>query len=225
NTLDCKNSGHCSVAWSGNGEVACDCSRTSYAGSDCTVDDGLKLAASSYFTFDIDRFLSRYIMTPTKTDPEAAVRLRPSIAIDTSSDASYGSFQRQQDTCSRLFEVVLNRNGSINVGVINEDKRAVVRTFVGNFSDGYRHFFVARFGAHQATAVTVDAIRHDFDFIAENLDLYNAKEITLGGRDPEKPEIFTANSKSYYNGCVSSKQRFFGLKCVTSVNADHTFAE
>ena len=62
----------------------------------------------------------------------------------------------------RLFEVILNRNGSINVGVVNEDKRAVVRTFVGNFSDGYRHFFVARFGAHQATAVTVSAVYPKF---------------------------------------------------------------
>ncbi|KAE9412081.1 hypothetical protein Angca_001547, partial [Angiostrongylus cantonensis] len=55
----------------------------------------------------------------------------------------------------RLFEVILNKNGSINVAIIDENKRAAVRTFVGNFSDGYRHFFVAHFGKHQATVVTV----------------------------------------------------------------------
>ncbi|VDM71175.1 unnamed protein product, partial [Strongylus vulgaris] len=63
-SLDCKNNGHCSVAWRENTDVTCDCSRTSYTGTDCTVDNGLNLAANSQFTFDIDRYLSRYILTP-----------------------------------------------------------------------------------------------------------------------------------------------------------------
>ncbi|VDM58560.1 unnamed protein product [Angiostrongylus costaricensis] len=36
-TLDCKNGGHCSVAWRKGEEVSCDCSRTSYAGPQCTI--------------------------------------------------------------------------------------------------------------------------------------------------------------------------------------------
>ncbi|ETN85178.1 EGF-like domain protein [Necator americanus] len=77
-SLDCKNSGHCSVGWLGNGDVTCDCSRTSYAGSDCTVDNGLILAANSYFTFDMDRFLSRYILSPMKRTQTLQFAFAPS---------------------------------------------------------------------------------------------------------------------------------------------------
>ncbi|KIH59985.1 hypothetical protein ANCDUO_09770 [Ancylostoma duodenale] len=49
----------------------------------------------------------------------------------------------------------------------------------------------------------VDAIRHDFEFVAENLDLYNAKEITVGGLKSKKQESFSSSSKNHYNGCVS----------------------
>ncbi|VDO23561.1 unnamed protein product, partial [Haemonchus placei] len=66
-TLDCRNGGHCSVAWRGvGGKVVCDCSRTSYAGPHCTIDEGLTFDSNAHFTFDIGRFLSRYILTPQK---------------------------------------------------------------------------------------------------------------------------------------------------------------
>lgn len=44
-------------------------------------------------------------------------------------------------------------------------------------------------------------MRHDFEFVAENLDLYNAVEITLGGRS----DLFASENKHNYSGCVSSK--------------------
>ncbi|KAK6731044.1 hypothetical protein RB195_007484 [Necator americanus] len=205
-SLDCKNSGHCSVGWLGNGDVTCDCSRTSYAGSDCTVDNGLILAANSYFTFDMDRFLSRYILSPMKRTQTLQFAFAPS-----SPSTHHQILATVQFKDERIFEVVLNRNGSVNVGIVDGSKKGVVKTFVGNFSDGYRHFFVARFGAHQATAVTVDAIRHDFEFMAENLDLYNAKEIVLGGQKSEKPEITAQSMKNYYNGCVSNLDVDFNI--------------
>ncbi|KAE9418181.1 hypothetical protein Angca_007618 [Angiostrongylus cantonensis] len=65
-TLNCKNGGHCSVAWHEGEEVSCDCSRTSYAGPECTIDEGLLLTASSYFLFDMERVLSRFILIPQK---------------------------------------------------------------------------------------------------------------------------------------------------------------
>ncbi|EYC37874.1 hypothetical protein Y032_0760g2123 [Ancylostoma ceylanicum] len=219
NSLDCKNSGHCSVAWRGNGDVTCDCSRTSYAGADCTADNGLTLAGNAYFTFDMDRFLSRYILTPTKRTQTLQFAFAPQ-----SPSTQHQILATIHFKDDRLFEVILNKNGSVNVGIVDETKRGVVRTFVGNFSDGYRHFFVARFGAHQATAITsrlpinnpiidfyVDAVRHDFEFVAENLDLYNAKEITVGGLKSEKQELFSSSSKNYYNGCASNLDVDFGI--------------
>ncbi|KAJ1361487.1 hypothetical protein KIN20_020746 [Parelaphostrongylus tenuis] len=65
-TLNCKNGGHCSVEWHNGEKLSCDCSRTSYTGSECTIDEGLVFAANSYFLFDMGRFLSRFILTPQK---------------------------------------------------------------------------------------------------------------------------------------------------------------
>lgn len=132
-------------------------------------DEGLILASNAYFTFDVGRFLSRYILAPQKltqtlqfafspTAPSMAHQLIASVLF---SDDRFVSLLVSMpsdsvlDEVFRLFEVVLNRNGSVNVGIVDDTKRTVVRTFAGNFSDGHRHFFVARFGAHQATTVTV----------------------------------------------------------------------
>ncbi|VDN21439.1 unnamed protein product [Cylicostephanus goldi] len=176
-SLDCKNSGHCSVAWQENADVTCDCSRTSYTGTDCTegdfyqsdriiilrqpliysaiTDNGFTIYATAYFTFDIDRFLSRYILTPAKTTQTLQFAFAP---LSPSTHHQHLATIYFKD--ERLLEVILNRNGSINVGIISDEKRDVVRTFVGNYSDGYRHFLVARFGAHQATTVTVSLCTH-----------------------------------------------------------------
>ncbi|CAJ0595321.1 unnamed protein product, partial [Cylicocyclus nassatus] len=204
-SLGCKNSGHCSVAWQENADVTCDCSRTSYTGAKCTEDNGFTIYGTAYFTFDIDRFLSRYILTPTKKTQTLQFAFAP---LSPSTHHQHLATIYFKD--ERLLEVILNRNGSINVGIISDEKRDVVRTFVGNYSDGYRHFFVARFGAHQATTVTVDAIRHDFDFVADNLDLFNAREITIGGRKFEKREVIPS-IKTYYDGCVSNLELDFGI--------------
>ncbi|KAK6015021.1 EGF-like domain protein, partial [Ostertagia ostertagi] len=146
--LDCRNGGHCSVAWRGvGGKVACDCSRTSYAGPHCTVDEGITLASNAHFTFDLGRSSHRSCnshFAPTS----------PSTTHQTLATVLFND--------ERLFEVILNRNGSVNVGIVDDSKRTVVRTFVGNFSNGYRHFFVARFGEHQATTVTV-SLYAEFD--------------------------------------------------------------
>uniref|UniRef100_A0A158PBQ7 EGF-like domain-containing protein n=1 Tax=Angiostrongylus cantonensis TaxID=6313 RepID=A0A158PBQ7_ANGCA len=150
-TLNCKNGGHCSVAWHEGEEVSCDCSRTSYAGPECTIDEGLLLTASSYFLFDMERVLSRFILIPQKR----VTQTMQFAFAPTSPSTNHQQLASVVFNDERLFEVILNKNGSINVAIIDENKRAAVRTFVGNFSDGYRHFFVAHFGKHQATVVTV----------------------------------------------------------------------
>nr|CDJ92617.1 Laminin G and EGF domain containing protein [Haemonchus contortus] len=206
-TLDCRNGGHCSVAWRGvDGKVVCDCSRTSYAGPHCTIDEGLTFDSNAHFTFDIGRFLSRYILTPQKLTQKLQFAFAPKSPSTTHQTLATVSFAD-----NRLFEVILNKNGSVNVGIVNDGKKPIVRTFAGNFSNGYRHFFSARFGAHQATSVTVDAVRHDFDFMADNLDLYNAKEITLGGREIDKDEPHVTSSKDKYSGCISNLDINYGV--------------
>lgn len=210
NSLNCKNSGHCSVAWRGNGDVACDCSRTSYAGSDCTAGElfasitcllilrnvffsiflivwnfcpKLQITASrsppihTSISTSNDFYRVTFWRPPNASRPYSSLLLhnrhlrtikcwpwfisrtiskRLTTAVDGRSLLPRQSKQAVS-VYFRVFEVILNKNGSVNVGIVDETGRGVVRTFVGNFSDGYRHFFVARFGAHKATAVTVGA--------------------------------------------------------------------
>ncbi|WKX92397.1 hypothetical protein Q1695_010433 [Nippostrongylus brasiliensis] len=202
-SLDCKNGGHCSVAWQSDEKVVCDCSRTSYAGPDCTVDEGIILASNAYLTFDNRGFLSRYILPPQKRTQTLQFAFAPSVP-----STSHQFLANVLFNDGRVFEVILNKNGSVNVAVVDDSRRTVVRTFAGNFHNGYRHFFVARFGAHQATTVIIDTTRHDFDFVADNLDLFQAKEINLGGREVE---LLAASDKSNYSGCISNLDIDYGV--------------
>ncbi|KAK6046475.1 EGF-like domain protein [Cooperia oncophora] len=141
NELDCRNGGHCSVSWRGVGaKVACDCSRTSYAGPHCTVDEGLTLASDAHFTFDVGRFLSRYILTPQKLTQKLQFAFAPASPSTTHQTLATVLFNDE-----RLFEVVLNKNGSINVGIVDDNKRTVVRTFAGNFSERLSTFLCRSF--------------------------------------------------------------------------------
>uniref|UniRef100_A0A1I7XC64 LAM_G_DOMAIN domain-containing protein n=1 Tax=Heterorhabditis bacteriophora TaxID=37862 RepID=A0A1I7XC64_HETBA len=77
------------------------------------------------------------------------------------------------------FEVILNKNGTINVGILATDQKAFVKTFHGNFADGYRHFFVAEFGADVPTAVMVNAfsfIEMQFNKVLQFFTLFLSKE-------------------------------------------------
>ncbi|VDL69777.1 unnamed protein product [Nippostrongylus brasiliensis] len=183
-SLDCKNGGHCSVAWQSD-------------------EKGITLASNAYLTFDNRGFLSRYILPPQKRTQTLQFAFAPSAPSTAHQILASVLFND-----GRVFEVILNKNGSVNVAVVDDNRRTVVRTFAGNFHNGYRHFFVARFGAHQATTVIIDTTRHDFDFVADNLDLFQAKEINLGGREVE---LLAASDKSNYSGCISNLDIDYGV--------------
>ncbi|KAJ1361486.1 hypothetical protein KIN20_020745 [Parelaphostrongylus tenuis] len=56
----------------------------------------------------------------------------------------------------------------------------------------------------------VDAIRHDFEFVVNNLDLYDVKEIILGGQRVEKANLLSTGKKSNYSGCVANLDVDYG---------------
>lgn len=58
-------------------------------------------------------------------------------------------------TVCRRFEVILNRNGSLNAALILTDDDVEIHTFRGNFTDGYRHFIMLTFNDPRGMSITV----------------------------------------------------------------------
>ena len=78
-------------------------------------------------------------------------------------------------------------------------------TFKGNFTDGYRHFFVARFISTAPPRVYVDGARKDFAPIeTENLSLYRSRRLWLGGQSAPADFESGIPPKKNLQGCVSS---------------------
>ncbi|KJH48157.1 hypothetical protein DICVIV_05726 [Dictyocaulus viviparus] len=157
-------------------------------------DEGLVFDANGYFSFELGRFLTQYILMQQKNPQTIQFAFVPTSPSTTHQLLAAILFNNK-----RLFEVILNKNGSINVGITDDSNRVVVRTFVGNFSDGHRHFFVARFHRDQATVVT------------KNLDLYDVIEITLGGQQAETNNSFSVRGRKKYRGCISNLNIDFGV--------------
>lgn len=55
---------------------------------------------------------------------------------------------------SRTMEIVLCKNGSLNIGMMSKDA-SYVYTFPYNYSDGYRHFFQSKFRGRKPLKITV----------------------------------------------------------------------
>lgn len=130
----------------------------------------------------------------------------------------------RQLSAFRELQVVLNRNGSVNVGVVHPAilDRTQVYTFDGNFTDGYRHFFQATFTIGRPTLVLVDAVKKYLD-PSLRMHLADVEKFYFGGAAEESDELIEAEPLEEdelfglpigtdltpefhkYRGCMSSK--------------------
>ncbi|CAD6194724.1 unnamed protein product [Caenorhabditis auriculariae] len=223
--VDCRNGGHCSVGWRNYdptvSKTTCDCSRTSYAGPSCTVDEGIRVSAGGWLNFDVGRELSRVFVQETGI----AQLFQFAFAVPSPPTA------KQRIVLIKFsdggeFDVQLNKNGTINVGILNSKGHAEVLNFNGNFSDGYRHFLVAQCNPLSATAILLDSIRQDFPFKpnGENLDLLKATSVKIAGNVTSRDKLLPFQTfDGYVTNVVldyqhGSKLRFVPISYIDDVS-------
>ncbi|KAI6171537.1 hypothetical protein M3Y97_01027400 [Aphelenchoides bicaudatus] len=200
NSLQCANGGHCTVRWDekqvpGSPKLTeCDCSKTSYYGSDCTKDIGVSFGGKSSLLFNMTEPRRFYLDESDEQSFTFAFSPRARKLAVTQRLATIIFDDRRQ------FTVDLCKNGSINVGVLSA-RRGFVYTFGGNFTDGLRHFFQSSFVSEKPILLLVDGEKK---FISANhkLHLADAKEFWFGGiPDDKRLEL---SPKHNYEGCMSN---------------------
>jgi hypothetical protein len=100
----------------------------------------------------------------------------------------------------RQFIVDLCKNGSINVA-IKSPRRTYVYTFVGNFTDGFRHFFQSSFIPGKPILVLIDGQKKFLDE-EQQLHLADAREFWFGGNEASDEDELQHHN---YEGCMSSE--------------------
>uniref|UniRef100_A0A914CT43 LTD domain-containing protein n=1 Tax=Acrobeloides nanus TaxID=290746 RepID=A0A914CT43_9BILA len=160
-SLVCNNGGHCTVQWynynpPNKDPTSCDCSKTSYGGSNCHKDDGVRFIGLSAILFNMPR---RLVLNCASDEQTFQFAFAPTL----------GNHQIQRLATiyfddNRQFQVTLNQNDSITVSIVNPNNySAKMWTFAGNFSDGYRHFFQSTFTQQDPILVLVDSEKKYLD--------------------------------------------------------------
>ncbi|CAJ0944581.1 unnamed protein product, partial [Mesorhabditis belari] len=217
-SLSCEHGGHCAVGWRNYDptiiqKTSCDCTRTSYGGPTCGFDDGIRFDGHSVFEFAVGEILKTVIVEGETKFPQL-LKFSFSARVSAHSARQHLATIRFKEPNEKTrFELILNRNGTINAGAIMA-RGTQVLNFAGNFTDGYRHFIVVQFSKKYATTVMIDSLRKDFDpEFDQNFDLYAAELIEIGGvpegipapqnRRRRQSETGTRLS-SNYEGCISN---------------------
>lgn len=203
-SISCSNGGHCSVAWTNTDPSAvkttCDCSRTSYSGATCSLDEGVHLEKNGYIKFDISKEMSRIFVDRNGKIPQLLKFAFSSGNIEELEDKAVLASVTFKDR--RKLEVEINPNRTINVAITYENGKADVLNFVGDFLDGYRHFVVIQTNQASATAVMVDSLRQDFEYrdYDRNIDMFSAELVQIGDQFSETEGY----NKYGFEGCISN---------------------
>uniref|UniRef100_A0A1I7YPB6 EGF-like domain-containing protein n=1 Tax=Steinernema glaseri TaxID=37863 RepID=A0A1I7YPB6_9BILA len=193
-SIKCHNSGHCTVQWQNYDPkrkelTTCDCSKTSYYGSSCLKDTGVTFRGDTALRFDMHDISKRFFLKESFEQtfqfsfapvpkPKKAITLAVINFVDDST-----------------LKVVLHKNGSVNVVVTNiTGGPPEIKTFAGNFSDGYRHFFQSSFATTEPTEIFVDSEMKHLDRRAKNLHLSDAISFDFG----------PVENGLGYEGCMSN---------------------
>uniref|UniRef100_A0A914CTE9 Laminin G domain-containing protein n=1 Tax=Acrobeloides nanus TaxID=290746 RepID=A0A914CTE9_9BILA len=206
-SLVCNNGGHCTVQWynynpPNKDPTSCDCSKTSYGGSNCHKDDGVVFIGQSAILFTMPR---RLVLNCASDEQTFQFAFAPTL----------GNHQIQRLATiyfddNRQFQVTLNQNDSITVSIVNPNNySAKMWTFAGNFSDGYRHFFQSTFTQQDPILVLVDSEKKYLDDEIR-LHLADARAFYFGGLPIQsKPAKFVHETtiNHYYRGCMSTQER------------------
>uniref|UniRef100_A0A914VCP8 Uncharacterized protein n=1 Tax=Plectus sambesii TaxID=2011161 RepID=A0A914VCP8_9BILA len=199
--LTCHNSGHCTVDWQNldpntMNAAACDCSKTSYFGSTCSEDKGLTFEGQAAFVFDMVPILKQFILPTKRKGDSFNFAFAPS-ADPVPKHSHYLAVL--QFTNSLKLEIILNKNGSVNAGLILPPLETQVFTFLGNYSDGYRHFIQTTFRDKSITVI-VDSVKHIFSPYEYQVTLETVEKIYLGGFEPTNKTGGVRN----FVGCMSN---------------------
>lgn len=157
-SISCSNGGHCSVAWTNTDPSAtkttCDCTRTSYAGATCSLDEGVRIERNGYIEYDISKQMSVIYVDRNPKIPQimkfAFSAPKSDIPLDDKDMIASVTFKE-----NRKLEIEINPNRTINVAITYEHGKTEVLNFVGDFLDGFRHFVVVQTNQASATAVMV----------------------------------------------------------------------
>ncbi|CDX47479.1 InTestinal NeureXin-like [Caenorhabditis elegans] len=208
-SITCLNGGHCSVAWANTDPSAatttCDCSRTSYTGASCSLDEGVHMERSGFIEFDISKEMARYVFIEQNSKIPQLLKFAfsssPEIVLKDKSMLALVVFREKQK-----LEIEINPNRTINVAITYENGKSDVLNFVGDFLDGYRHFVVVQTNQASATAVMIDSLRQDFEYRGKdkNIDLFNAERIRIGGGPRDRYTETDGYLKAGYTGCISN---------------------
>uniref|UniRef100_A0A914CDD6 Uncharacterized protein n=1 Tax=Acrobeloides nanus TaxID=290746 RepID=A0A914CDD6_9BILA len=211
-SIVCNNGGHCTVQWHNYDPsikelTGCDCSKTSYYGSNCLKDAGVMFSGVSAIFFNMSE--PRRFVLHESDEQTFQFAFAPTL----------GNHQLQRLATiyfddNRQFQVTLNRNDSINVAIVNPNNdSAKVWTFAGNFSDGYRHFFQSTFTQQDPILILVDSEKKYLDDDIR-LHLGDARAFYFGGlpvqvnEGPKRvkfPETTINHSViNRYRGCMSN---------------------
>uniref|UniRef100_A0A914UIS2 Uncharacterized protein n=1 Tax=Plectus sambesii TaxID=2011161 RepID=A0A914UIS2_9BILA len=200
-TLTCQNSGHCTVDWqnldpSTMNVASCDCSKTSYFGSTCSEDNGLTFEGQAAFVFDMVPILKRFVLPTNRKGDSFHFAFAPAVDQVPKHSRYLAVVQFAQ---SIKLEIILNKNGSVNAGLILPPLDTQVFTFLGNYSDGYRHFIQTTFRDKSITVI-VDSVKHTFNPDSYQVTLGTVEKIYLGGFETTNK---TGGVKNFV-GCMSN---------------------
>lgn len=209
-SLSCSNGGHCGMSWSNfhpqlNNKVHCNCERTSYHGEQCTEDDSVSLSNGRSVDVNIKSYLDHYPLADQSHHQILKLAFKSNGQPHTKQTIATLYFKDDS-----IFEVLLNRNGSVHIGAVRGEKTDVL-TFAGNYSDGYRHFLVARFKNDSSTVILIDSTRHDLRSTSGNLDLFDALSLTLGSPSDTR---FVDAQREAFDGCVSNVELDYQITAV-----------
>ncbi|CAI2316365.1 unnamed protein product [Caenorhabditis sp. 36 PRJEB53466] len=202
--LSCSNGGHCSVAWTNTDPSAvkttCDCSRTSYTGATCSLDEGVRLETNGFVEFDISQEMAQIFVERNGRIPQLlkfAFSAKDVEELEEKAVLASVTFKEK-----RKLEIEINPNRTINVAITYEQGKSEVLNFVGDFLDGYRHFVVVQTNQAASTAVMIDSLRQDFEYreFDKNIDLFSATTVRIGDTLTEDDGLV----KNGFEGCISN---------------------
>ncbi|KAI3414116.1 hypothetical protein GPALN_011579 [Globodera pallida] len=220
--LHCQNGGQCSVNWNSANSaktIQCDCARSSFTGENCTDDIGLSFIGNSSVVFDMAE-PKRFAFF------QQSDRQTLSFAYAVQNGTNKQRHAQQLATIyfedGREFHVVLDRNGSLFVGVFGPEGPINVQHIIGIFNDGLRHQFLVHFLPNNVMVELLElyGTRRSWLIACEGMNLANAQRFYFGGRKNvvEKP------SGDCFNSERSKSEEAHWVAAVDEKDADHADA-
>jgi hypothetical protein len=188
------------VPWSDEyGDPTCDCTQTSYVGRACDADEGLHLDGSSYLSFRLGRILETSLLPDRRLPPSLRFSFSTSTQISEESTLAQLVFSNNMK-----MSVLLVPNfgvGGITVRVEAPQRVTVEEAFVGNFTNGQRHFVFMKFRSEELY-IKLDGLTRSLSTISTSrIDLSEAKTLLLGGNNGVGDEETKGGN---YSGCISN---------------------